>query len=345
MSISLVGDFGGTNARLAISGENGIENVKEYRCSDFQDPSEIIKKHITSEGLKNVNNGLFAVAGAAENPQAIIFTNGPWKQKAVDFTDTQIEETTTINDFDAVCYSIAALKPEEATIISEGRQPFYPSLLLSDPETYTDNSKRLLMSDPSNRFVTIGPGTGLGVSSGLVTNSGQFLVLGGEGGHADFAADTPEELELKDYFESKDIIVTRETIASGTGLAVTYNAICEIRELDAHIENASGLAEQLSRNKPKAVREAARWTLKLFAETLGKCAASTALTNDARTVFIAGGVIPKLGENFYKNAFARTFHDNDLGANNELKSTPVVLITHPQPGLLGAHSFLKLQKT
>jgi len=343
MSVNIVGDFGGTNARLAVSTQAGISGIREYKCADFHSPVALITRFLEDAEIVDApERGLFAIAGATEDPEKIVFTNGPWKQTEVSFTDTDIKSTSTINDFDAICLSTAALRPEETEILSAGREPFYPSLLLTDPKTFKTEPSRLLECPPEQRFITIGPGTGLGVASGMVTKNGQFMVLGGEGGHSDFSANTPQELELKEFLESMDVIVTNETIASGTGLGITFNAISEIRDLKTKIDTAAELPQLLSSDTSPEVKGAVRWTYKLFAETLGKCTAGAALVNDARTVFIAGGVIPKLGENFHRNAFLRAFKSNDLGANNELDRTPILLITHKQPGLLGTHSHLMM---
>jgi glucokinase len=344
--VNIVGDFGGTNARLGVSRDDRLDmaSIREYRCRDYPNPASIITAYMDDIDVSEACNGVFAVAGSSADPKKIVFTNGPWKQRAVDFTDVQIKEVQTMNDFAAVCYSVASLTPQDCSIILEsGQDPFYPSSLLADPRHMQVNKTQLLTSDPSKRFVTIGPGTGLGVSSGCVTDNGQFIVLGGEGGHTTFAPNSPEEMELMKHLSDTDKIVTKETVASGTGLAMAFNAYCHIRQINHSIKDASELPDQLSINKPKEIKDAALATLILFAETLGRSAASAALTNNAHTVFLAGGVIPKLGELFRKNAFSRAFRDNDLGSNNMLQRVPVVQITHPQPGLLGCHSYLKLQ--
>lgn len=341
--VFLLGDFGGTNARLALSTPNGVADIDVYQCANFDGPASIVRQYLDEREIPKADRAIIGIAGPADDAANVIFTNGPWKQKNINFTAIDADEVHTLNDFAAVCYSVASLTPRDCEIIVDGENPFFPSAILGGGKL-TVNKTQLLSSDPAKRFVTIGPGTGLGVSTGLVTEDGQFLVLGGEGSHAAFAPDTAEEMELMEYLVSTDRTVTMETIASGTGLALTFNAFCEIRDLRVSITDASELPHQLSIDKPKPIREAARATLKLFADTLGRSAASAALTNNASTVFVAGGVIPKLGDLFYKNAFAKAFRDNDLGSNNILQKVPVVQIKHPQPGLLGAHSFLTLNR-
>ena len=174
--VSIIGDFGGTNARLTVSSPDGMNEVSEYRCTDFKNPGAVISQFMSEKNLDSVDQGVFAVAGDASDPKEIIFTNGPWKQKPLNFENTRVSTTTTINDFAAMSYSVALLKPEDTEIITAGNDPFFPSMFLSDPDTYINNSTRRLISNSKRRFVTIGPGTGLGVSSGFVTESGQFAV-------------------------------------------------------------------------------------------------------------------------------------------------------------------------
>lgn len=343
--LSLLGDFGGTNARLALSTKDGPAHIHEYRCANFDDPAAIVRAYLDSQNIAKTDHAVIAVAGPADDPANVIFTNGPWKQKNLNFTAIDSDNVVTLNDFAAVCYSVALLQPGDCEKIYESseREAYFPSITLNKNEL-TANPSRILESDPAHRFVAIGPGTGLGVGSGLVTKNNQFLVLGGEGGHASFSPDTDDEYAVKKHLEDNDdIVVTKETMASGTGMVKAYNAIAQIRKIDSAITESKELTELVTSTN-KGIREAAYWTLSVFAKTLGSCASSSALTNNARTVFIAGGVVPKLHAYFDRMSFAKAYISNDLKANNILMNTPVVLMRHAQPGLLGAHAYLNLSK-
>jgi glucokinase len=343
--ISIVGDFGGTNARLALSTPAGIAEVLEYKCADFPSPAAIVKAYLTRQGVEKAERAVIAIAGVSEDPSRVMFTNGPWAQTPLDFTMIPAEKTETINDFAAVCYSVGILGENDCTsLINDHAATFFPGSILT-ANTFKADPSRILTSKPEHRFVAIGAGTGLGVGSGMVTESKQFLVMGGEGGHLAFAPQNEQELEIKEYLEDQcGMIVTQETFGSGTGLVKAFNAICLMQSIDCVIENGSEVIKKLDDSRLE-VRKAAEKTLELFAFTLGTCAASAALVTNARTVFIGGGVVAKMGSHFNKEAFSKAFTTNDLGKNNALPNVPVMLIDHPQAGLAGADFYLRLTAT
>lgn len=342
-SMAVVGDIGGTNFRLALSTDEGLKNIQEHTYERNDTPADLITTYIKScDQPERITHAVFAVASPSSDPANVVFTNGAWKQKPVSFAIDGLE-TTVLNDFAAITYSIRSLKPEDCRFIAYGAEPFFPSVIFDQQET-APVPTRILESDPAHRFAVIGPGTGLGVSSGLVTKSGQFLVMDGEGGHGSFAPDNEEELAVKHYLEKEqDVEVTKETIASGTGLPLVFNAYAKVIDKPYSVTNAAQISE-LARSGGYNEKQCARWVLDLFAKTLGSCASSTVLTTNARTLFIAGGVVPRLGTLFRQSTFIDAFHQNDLGANNITEDVPVMLIRHPQPGLLGAHSYFRLSQ-
>ena len=338
----VVGDFGGTNARLALSTADGIADIQEYKCADFKSPAHIVEAYLLSKGIERAERAVIAVAGASEDPKNVIFTNGPWAQQPLDFTAIPANQTETIHDFAAVCYSIATLSEGDCTaLIRHQSAPFFPGSLLAE-KTSNAAPSRILTARPEHRFVTIGPGTGLGVGSGFVTASQQFFVLNGEGGHAAFAPQDSEELEIKKYLErERGIVTSLETFASGTGLVIAFNAVCKVRGIDCEIQSGAEVTAKMDDGRID-VREAAGKTLTLFARNLGVCASIATLVTNARTVFIGGGVLNKMGQHFDKAAFTEAFTTNDLQNGNTLLDTPVMVIDHQQAGLAGADFYLKL---
>ncbi len=342
-NLLLVGDFGGTNARLAVSKNNGLTSVEEYKCADFDGPGAIIKFYTETLG-KKPDHAIIAVASPADDPTAITFTNGPWKQKPIDFSNfPSVPKIHVMNDFEANCYSVAALKRDDCESLVLGKAPFFPSSVLSGANAPPISSSRRIIAAPQHRFIVVGPGTGLGVGSGFLTDDGCFGVLGGEGGHALFAPTTEKELAVKKHMEQKQgIEVTNETFASGTGLKISFNAYHRsINKSDFEIKDAAEIIP-LTNSSDGKIRDAAFWSLRTFARTLGSCASAAALTTGAQTIFMGGGVINKLGSYFDQLAFTEALRKNDLGENNILRQTPVVMIKHPYPGLLGALAYDKL---
>lgn len=344
MTMLLVGDFGGTNARLAITGLDGaLTQKKEYRCREFASVADVVSTYLSDVRAKP-ELAVFGVACPVESAEAVTFTNGRWKGVPQNLTELPFDEVHAINDFEAICYSVASLRPRDCKTLVEGQSPFFPSAVLNEPAKSGKSTSRILVSKPAQRYLAIGPGTGLGVGSGFVTTKGQLVVIGGEGGHTAFAPSTEEELRFKKYLEEeKDLLVTNETIASGTGLRITFNACAAVSGLNLQIEDASQLTK-LTHAPDRKTRDAAWSALNLFAKALGNSASAAALTNHAQTVFMGGGVISKLGSYFNQSEFTRAFRSNDLHSNNILLNTPVLQLMHPFPGLLGAQTYARLTR-
>jgi glucokinase len=176
----------------------------------------------------------------------------------------------------------------------------------------------------------IGPGTGLGVAA-LLRKSEGYEVIETEGGHIDFAPlDVLEDrilVELRRSFRRVSI----ERIASGRGLWNLYEALGAIegQSLTFHDEKelwASALAEGDS---------LATAALDRLCLTLGAVAGDMALAQGAVAVVIAGGVGLRLADYLPRSGFRDRFIAKGR-FERRMDEMPVKLITHPQPGLVGA---------
>ena len=73
----------------------------------------------------------------------------------------------------------------------------------------------------------------------------------------------------------------------------------------------------------------------MFCAMLGTVASDLALSLGALGgVYIAGGIVPKLGPAFAASGFRRRFEDKGRFAAY-LAATPVFVITHPLPAFVG----------
>lgn len=338
---AVVGDIGGTNFRLALSGPGGIEDVKEYSYDSQDTPAQLITSYIGAcKSPERITHGVFAVASPSKDSRGVVFTNGPWKQKPMSF-DVDGLETTVLNDFAALTYAVCSLKPEDYSFIVDRQNTVYASSFFDhDAKKETPN----LILEPIHRFVVIGPGTGLGLSTGIIMKSGHMAVIDGEGSHGVFAPESDIEIDVVNKIRDvHDIEVTNETIASGTGLPKLFNAYAEVLGKDFRVKDAAGVSE-FARNGTYSEKKAADWTLTLFSRTVGVCAGTALLTNGASQIIVAGGIVRKLGPLFKQSAFIEALGRNDLGANNFAQDATVMMIKHPQPGLLGAHAYHQLNQ-
>ena len=86
--------------------------------------------------------------------------------------------------------------------------------------------------------------------------------------------------------------------------------------------------------------QAARRTLARFCAVLGSVAGDCALVHGARTVVIAGGIVPRFVPFLRSSAFRERFLAKGRFAAL-LERVAIHVITHPQPGLLGAATALR----
>ena len=97
----LVGDVGGTNARLALTdGQGHIRNPRTFPCKDYTSLGDIIAEYIeTTAGKKRPPRAVLAVAGPVVDGE-IEFTNLDWTVSEGDLlAHFEFEAVELINDF------------------------------------------------------------------------------------------------------------------------------------------------------------------------------------------------------------------------------------------------------
>ena len=125
--------------------------------------------------------------------------------------------------------------------------------------------------------------------------------------------------------------VSTERIVSGSGLENIYWALGQI-----HGDKLPKLSAREIFAAAQESDEHAAEAIGLFFEILGQFAGTYALAVGANDgVFIAGGIIPRYPELLINSRF-RTGFENKGRHRAIMERIPTQLITHPQPGLLGA---------
>jgi glucokinase len=182
----------------------------------------------------------------------------------------------------------------------------------------------------------IGPGSGLGVGT-LIPTNGTYVTVQGEGGHATMAAADAHETAVLDLMRTRFDHVSAERLLSGPGLINLYNALCELAGERAAPLTAAQITDlEIERQEPRAGEAKA-----MFCAMLGTIAGNLALTIGARGgIYIAGGIVPKLGAAFVQSQFRPRFEAKGR-FNSYLAAIPTYVITHPSPALLGAAKLLQ----
>jgi glucokinase len=126
--------------------------------------------------------------------------------------------------------------------------------------------------------------------------------------------------------------VSAERVLSGPGLVNLYNAIAELEGEPPGTMRPAEVAEAEDSISLEAVD--------MFCAMLGTLAGNVALTLGARGgVYIAGGIVPKLGERFLRSAFRERFLAKGR-FRDYLARIPTAVVTYPVPAFVGLAGLL-----
>ena len=306
----LVGDVGGTNARLALTdGQGHIRNPRTFPCKDYASLTDIVAEYIeTTAGRKRPPRAVLAVAGPVVDGE-IEFTNLDWVVSEGDLlAHFEFEAVELINDFAAQALACPLL---------EG-----PDLRVLGPALHRGSRECPMLA--------LGAGTGFGVA-GLARSERGDVPISTEGGHAGFAPADEVEVEVLKRLAAKHGRVSIERILSGQGLYDLYTILAEMEGQPATLPD-----EVAATTQGMAGDALAAATLDRFACILGSVAGDIALTFGARGgVFVSGGIAPRIAEKLASGGFRQRFEDKGR-LSDYLRDIPTYLVLHPYPAIVGA---------
>jgi glucokinase len=308
----LLADVGGTCVRLALETAPGVLEEVDVRASEsFPSLLDAVRDYLGQTGARNVAHAAIGIATAVTGDQ-VRMTNHSWTFSIAALRQALgLDTLVVINDFTALALSLPHLPAEQLQRVGGG-----------DP--HPDAPRALL-----------GPGTGLGVS-GLVPGPDGFVALAGEGGHVGFAPADDEEMALWHFAHARHGHVSAERFLSGPGLALIHEARLAL----AGLPSESLTAADITRRALGGHCEQCSATLDRFCAMLGSVAGALALTLGARGgVYIGGGIVPRLGDDFARSPFRRRFEEAGR-LSGYLAAIPVFVIHSPYPGLIGAQAAL-----
>jgi glucokinase len=322
--VILAGDIGGTKAVLALCDGNGrVGREAVFPCDDYKSLEAILDVFLRGREVDGLHGACFGVAGAVLNGVAKV-TNLPWtiEERAMSQRLGGIP-VTILNDLQVTALGTLVL-PSEAFGV------------LQAPTT----------QPPANGpIAVIAPGTGLGEAL-MIHDGKRYQALPSEGGHADYAPTTDEEIELLRFLRKMYAgHVSYERVLSGDGIGDIY----------AFVRQTSGtreptwLSQQIAQGDRNAAiskaglektDEACVRALEMFAEILGAEAGNVALRAVATGgVVIGGGISPKILPALQTGALIARF--NDKGRFSTWTRTLGVRVTlEPRAALLGAAHYV-----
>jgi glucokinase len=309
----LVGDIGGTNARFALASpeQPGYRELRELQCAEFETSADAIRHFLADVGAGTPAAMCLAAAGPVVGG-AIDVTNNHWDvssaQLAASFEGVPVR---LLNDFEAIAYALPVLGTAERSVIGT----------VDGPE----------LAGRSFDVGVLGPGTGLGVA-GLCGREGHLVAITGEGGHVAFAPETSLQASVLEALRPRFGRVSAERLVAGSGIENLYTALVEIRQTGETALSAREIFAAALEDSAATAQDA----VDLFFEILGQVAGDLALTLGAVDgVYIAGGIARRYPELLAGSRFREAF-ENKGRHRAYMERIPTFLVTHEQPGLLGA---------
>ncbi|MCS0497416.1 ROK family protein [Ancylobacter sp. MQZ15Z-1] len=302
-NLVLIADIGGTSSRLAKVGADGVPtDVQIHRNDSFAGFEAMIEADLSMRDAASVSaigGAVLAVAAPADT-ETIKLTNRDWS-----FTKTGLrkhfgwQKLSIVNDFEALAQGVPALTAEDLVPVGHAH------------------------ADTSAPMVVCGPGTGFG-TAGLLRIGRTYHTVTGEGGRCRLGAANAEEARLLAHLLSELGPVVVEHAVSGSGLGRIHRIFAG---KDLSPEQVIAAAHRGD--------DAARASIDIFLRLFGRIAGDLALIFNARGgVFLAGGVSTALAPFFEGSPFRKAFEEHPPH-EARLVATPVNIINHPTPGLVG----------
>jgi glucokinase len=315
----LIGDIGGTNARFALAdATHGFTSEHTLKCAEFESSTAAIRHYLEMIGAAEPDVICLAAAGPIVDG-TVTFTNNHWVIEVGELRRTfGIDSVSLINDFEAIAWSVPALKADDCLTIG-----------LPSP---------LPLDGPDFSVAIAGPGTGLG-AVGLKKRDGSIFPIPGEGSHVGFAPENQVQIEILKALRERFSRVSCERLVSGPGVENLYWALSIVHGEQRPTRSAADIFSSAADGSDPRAAE----VVQVFFEVLGQFAGDLALTLNAHDgVFIAGGITKRYPELLETSRFRNGFEAKGRH-RPRMERTPTRLIMHDQPGLLGA-SYCALQQ-
>lgn len=317
--LALVADIGGTNARFALTDLSQKSTVltheKSLPAAEFASLQHAAEQYLHSVQIAPTH-AAFAVASPVSGDE-IRLTNRAWSFSRSELQAAlKLEHLHILNDFGAVAHAI-------------------PALGTHDRVTLHGDADAALLGPVS----VIGPGTGFGVAllvdSSPQQNGQRWQVVETEGGHMSFAPLNEEEHAIARWLSARFGRTSNERILCGAGISHMDAALSGAQHPSVAATTPLRDAADIVSAALEGHDVSARKTLARFCAVLGSVAGDTALIHGARTLVIAGGIVPRFIPFLRSSAFRERFLAKGRFAAY-LETVAIHVITHPNPGLLGA---------
>lgn len=313
----LVGDVGGTKTNLSLfrvhKGNFDLLEETKYSSKEHKSFLDIIQLFLQDKSRPDRIS--IGIAGPIVHGVAHL-TNLGWEIDVNDIkNNTGVDHVYLINDLQANAYGLGGLEAKDILTIHAG-----------DPQL-------------KGNAVIISPGTGLGEGA-MYFDGSKYHPFATEGGHADYAPETDDDIKIFKCLQKKYGHVSWERIVSGMGILEVYACLsqCTVEEAVLEVTNkfdvkdAAAAVSKGAREKDPLCHK----TMQLFLRNLANEAANLVMKlMGTGGVFIGGGIVPKNLDMIQKQEFVNYFLEAGR-LSTLLKHVPIHIILNEKTALIGA---------
>jgi glucokinase len=309
ITMCLIADIGGTNARFALVDEGSThpQHERTLSCSNYRTLVDAVLAYLEDVSQEMPETASLAIATPVSNDR-VVMTNHIWDLSLEQTRKTLgLKSLKVLNDYTALALALPHLADEDTYQVGGGSSV--------DKQT----------------MAVLGPGTGLGVSGAIYTGD-YWLPLQSEGGHVSYGPLDDRETAVINSIRKHRGHISAESLVSGPGLVLLYESIAKCDGVEHELLSPEQIAKKALTRDDVSAEEA----VAMFCGILGSVAGNLALTLGARGgVFVGGGIVPKLGDYFASSPFRARF-ENKGRFTQYLSEIPTHVISSKYPALTGA---------
>lgn len=311
-------DVGGTHARVALvrrdrDGVIEILDHRQYACADYPSLGPIVADFLAASDRPQVHDAVIGCAGVRRG-DLVVGTNLAWPVSLSELRALGIDRVVVVNDFVAVAHAVQCMRDGGSLLPGDRAGP-----------------------PPPGPTLVVGPGTGLGAAVRVPHGDGA-VVLPCEAGQIAFAPGNAREIAVLAKMLEAAPYVSSEQVVSGPGLFKLYSALCVIDGVDARQDAPSAVVGAARRGDDAHAVEA----VQVFCEAFGSLLGDLVIASAATSVYIAGGIVPRIRDLLDASAFHARFVNKGL-MRPMLEQVPVRLIDDPHNGVIGAAAWYLAQ--
>ena len=314
----LLADIGGTHVRFAVETAPGcMTAIAVYFNRDFPTLESALAAFLSSAeavhvGAHRIKHAAIAIANPVTGDQ-IRMTNAAWAFSIEAVRQRfGLKTLLFVNDFTALAMALPLLPPDSFRQLGGGKA---------------------VKGEPIG---LLGAGTGLGVS-GLIWHDGVWVPLQTEGGHVTFSPSDEQEMTLLRLAWTQFPHISAERFLSGMGLELMYRLLAQSLGEEKPLLLAPDIVARAQSRTCALCQE----TVALFCRMLGTVASNLALTLGARGgIYIGGGIVPRLGENFFTSGFRQRFEEKGR-FSIYLSQIPVYVVMDTLAAFTGVSAMLE----